>query len=155
MAARILRVVTVATGVLFALAVLLTARHDLLNRQLLDAARRGDCRSIERLLQWAGADVNARDSFGDTALMLAISDRHMEAAMLLLARGADVHARNGKDVTPLHSAVNAGDALVVRTLVARGADVNARDFENSTPLENARERKETEIERILLRAGAR
>jgi len=41
-----------------------------------------------------GADVNAKDITGETALMVAAERGHTEIVKLLIGRGADVNARN-------------------------------------------------------------
>lgn len=62
-----------------------------LNARLIDTAMKGNKAEVERLLD-AGADVNARDNEGWTALMSASLFRHREIAEVLIAHGADVDA---------------------------------------------------------------
>lgn len=50
---------------------------------------------VDELLQH-GAEPNARDSSGNTALHIAIKLGNMDATKILLGRGANVHARNRK-----------------------------------------------------------
>ena len=52
-----------------------------------EAAAQGDLEELARLIE-AGVDVNARDSEGTTALMLAQSGGHSGCAALLRAAGA-------------------------------------------------------------------
>jgi hypothetical protein len=70
------------------------------------AARRGNPRIIEALLD-AGADIEARDSMGDTPLRRAVNCAKIEAAELLLARGADPQSRGSKNLTPALAARSA------------------------------------------------
>ncbi len=77
----------------------------------------------------AGADVNAKDKYGKTALLKASQSGHVEIAELLLAHGADVNAEDNDGSTPLSSifygpSFTACDKQVVKLLVAHGADVN-------------------------------
>jgi hypothetical protein len=70
------------------------------------AALCGEVRSVEVLLE-AGADVNARDSRGDTALhsALELSNAPVRRAQVLdalLRRGAEPNATGAKNETPLH-----------------------------------------------------
>jgi hemoglobin len=67
------------------------------------AARRGSREIAEALLD-CGADIEARDSLGDTPLRRAVNCGQMPAAALLLARGADVNSRGSKGLTPLSAA---------------------------------------------------
>ncbi|MBZ5609276.1 MAG: ankyrin repeat domain-containing protein [Acidobacteriia bacterium] len=79
-----------------------------------------------------GADVNARDSRGDTLLMLAAAYGTPEAVKLLLDAGADVKAKNQFDATALIFGAN--HPQKARMLVEKGADVNARSKQGRTPL---------------------
>lgn len=56
---------------------------------LWEAVGKGNIDAVKRLLA-AGADVNASDEHGMTALART-SDRHVEIAKLLLSAGADVN----------------------------------------------------------------
>ncbi|MBM4326710.1 MAG: hypothetical protein FJ118_06045, partial [Deltaproteobacteria bacterium] len=58
-----------------------------LDEQLISAAQRGDVEQVEYLLG-KGADVNAKDRFGQTALMIAQRKGWKEIAKVLRARGA-------------------------------------------------------------------
>lgn len=90
-----------------------------------DAVMRGDAASV-RLLLKQGADVNAAQTDGMTALHWAASRGDADVASMLLAAGArvDVLTRNG-NYTPLHLAARSGRAPVVKALLAAGADVKA------------------------------
>ena len=111
---------------------------------------------IEHLLD-QGADVNAKDSNGNTPLHLV--SRHLasnpEIAVLLLDRGADVNARNDNGVTPLHwwvGNVRPGRKLaMIELLLDRGAAVNAGSDDGTTPLRSA---SNPEIAALLLDRGA-
>ncbi len=84
---------------------------------LIVAASRADGATVRRMLD-EGADANARDASGMTALMHAAKAGSPEAAEALLARGADPRAR-GKYLgfTPIVFAVKAGSAEVVELLL--------------------------------------
>ena len=70
-----------------------------------------------------GADVNAKDREGRTALMLAASSDTLrpETIKLLLARGADVNAKTPKGETALNFARLRGSTPVTALLVKAGA----------------------------------
>ena len=61
-----------------------------LNKSLLQAAAKGDVGQVRSLLS-NGADVNAKDKFGWTALHFAANHGAQDMANLLIASGADVN----------------------------------------------------------------
>jgi ankyrin repeat protein len=63
------------------------------------AARRGNAEVAEALLD-CGADIEARDSLGDTPLRRSVNCNKAEVAALLLSRGADAHSIGSKGLTP-------------------------------------------------------
>jgi ankyrin repeat protein len=100
-----------------------------------DAAMRGDTDVLRALLS-QGADVNAPQGDGMTALHWAAERGDADAAALLLYAGATVAAvtRIGQ-YTPLHLASRTGSAPVVRALLDAGADVAATTTNSGvTPL---------------------
>jgi uncharacterized protein len=90
-----------------------------------DAAQRGDAEAVRALLR-QGADVNAAQGDGMTALHWAAATGDTSIAALVIQAGANLEAvtRLG-DYTPLHLASRGGHAPVVRTLLGAGADVRA------------------------------
>jgi hemoglobin len=67
------------------------------------AARRGNVEVAAGLLD-CGADIEARDSLGDTPLRRSVNCNKIEVAALLLSRGADRDSRGSKGLTPLTAA---------------------------------------------------
>lgn len=74
-------------------------------------AERGDISNVQRLIL-AGADVNAADNDGATALMSASIDGHHETVKLLLAADANVNASGNNPFTPLSHPGFSRDFLV-------------------------------------------
>jgi uncharacterized protein len=135
------------------------------NAALLSAARAGDVDATEAALQ-AGADANARDGDGITALMHAArGDRpeianptptdHPSVVELLIKRGADVNARTDTGFVALFWAARYGHEEVAKVLIAHRADVNARDREGMTALKWATTNQQTRVVDLLKEAGAR
>ena len=67
------------------------------------AARRGNVEAAEALLD-CGANIEARDSLGETPLRRAVNCGRTAVAALLLERGADLHSRGRTGHTPLSAA---------------------------------------------------
>jgi mono/diheme cytochrome c family protein len=81
------------------------------------AALYGDVEDVRHLLA-QGADPNAQNDAGGTALMYAVEDA--DTTRLLLDRGADANARSGEGRTPLLIAVGrSGSNAVVSLLLER------------------------------------
>ena len=97
---------------------------------LVIAARGGSVPTIDALL--AGrADVNVRNRYGDTPLMIAALNGHLEVMKKLRARGAEI---NGAGWTALIYAATGGHDDAVRYLLAEGADINAPSPNETTAL---------------------
>ena len=82
-----------------------------------------------KLLIEAGADVNAKNNDGMTALIKASSTRYYELIEALIAAGADVNAKNNDGTTALIEALSAGYSCsedIAKLLVEAGADVNIK-----------------------------
>jgi ankyrin repeat protein len=79
-----------------------------------------------------GADVNARDAEGCSALVKAAERDDMEAVRMLAKIGADVNSGNDEGDTAL---LVTGSAEIIRMLVLEyGADVDLRNTDGETPL---------------------
>jgi ankyrin repeat protein len=104
----------------------------------------------------AGADVNAVDSNGYTALQHASAEEGYEDVVaLLLASGANVDFVKGRHTsTPLYYASANGQDVSVDLLLAAGANVDVRDSSRSTPLHRAAGMGHFNVFKKLLIAGA-
>ena len=109
---------------------------------------------ILTLLLNGGADPNAEEADGSTALLKAAYSGNVVAINLLLAAGADPQpSRDG--LTALHYAAIEGHHAAVKALIAGGADVKAEDEGGNTPLRYVLVASEpAKIAHSLLQAGA-
>jgi ankyrin repeat protein len=96
------------------------------NSPIADAAMRGDTDTVKTLLQ-QGADVNAAQGDGMSALHWAAERGDAALVQMLLSGGANTAAvtRIGQ-YTPLHLAARAGSASAVKALLDAGAVTGAR-----------------------------
>ena len=118
---------------------------------LMSAAAAGSMEAMRMLIE-KGADVNATNAFGSTALMWSVSD--LAKTRLLLDSGANVNAASKAGRTALLIAAMGGrSSEIVELLIARGADVKAKDGANFTTLNAATIGNDTETIRILIAAG--
>jgi len=99
---------------------------------------------IAEILLAAGADPNAADDKGMTALIECGWDA--DAALELIKAGANVNAKSKEGFTPM---INAPDAGVVRVLLENGADPNVRGNDGLTALELARKYSEKKKIHVL------
>lgn len=90
-----------------------------------DAVARGDAAAVRALLG-SGASVDARDRYGQTALMLAAHAGQRDLAALLVEHGAALDRTAKFGLTALMLAVVAGHADVARLLARAGADRSLR-----------------------------
>lgn len=93
-------------------------------------------RAIHLLLA-GGAQVNAEDDGGYTALDLAVINNNIEAVKLLLEYKANVNHQNQDRFTPLHSACRYALQEISTLLVAHGADLSIPDGQSRTPVQLA------------------
>jgi ankyrin repeat protein len=124
-----------------------------MTRQWEQAARRGDAPALRSQIG-TGADVDALDRFGQSALMLAALGGHLEAVQVLIAAGADLNvtAKFGLSATML--AVVSGHPAVARALASAGADLGvtgsgAFGFAGKTAAALALDRGFTELAEAL------
>jgi ankyrin repeat protein len=87
----------------------------------------------------AGAEIMARDKYGQTPLHGAASFGTPANIQALVAAGADVMARTKIGRTPLHEAAQFGTPEAIQALLDAGADAKAKNKEGKTPWDLAQE----------------
>lgn len=102
-----------------------------------------------------GADIDARNKYGHTALMLSSIGNGLEIAKLLIASGADLNIKNSiSGETALILAALSNELEVVKLLIGSGADINIQDNKGYTALIDAALFNRLEITKLLIDAGA-
>ena len=114
---------------------------------------------ISKLLIESGADINARNLYEDTPLIVSILKKREGISKLLIESGADIHARNEGGYTPLMLAAQKKQVETVKLLLAYGADVHAVDNLGDSVMSHAKRAigfsKPRKIMKILRDAGAK
>ncbi|KAH8370818.1 hypothetical protein KR093_005100 [Drosophila rubida] len=101
----------------------------------LTAAARHGCVDAVNILMSRGAQIEARNRQGYTALWLAVKEGHWNVVEQLLQRGALVDEPLGQArKTPLMIAAEEGHLELLELLLARGAALEAEDHEGFTAL---------------------
>jgi len=109
---------------------------------------------VMRVLLEAGADVNAANAEGITALHMAAFD--VEKTRVLIEGGAKVEAATQAGETPLIIAADRpGNSAVVALLLAKGAKAGAKTSNSSTALSRAAVNGDVGVMRLLLAHGAK
>lgn len=116
------------------------------------AAKLDSFKSLAELARAPGADLEAVDSSGQTALMMAAIKGHAPSVALLLERGARVDNPDGW--TALHYAASGGHAEVARMLILRGANLDARSANGTTPVMLAARHQHFSAMELLADMGA-
>ena len=118
-----------------------------------EATKEGMVEVIEVLIE-AGADIEAKDKYGDTPLHKAAKFGEVEAIQLFLQASANKDAREINCATPLHLAANYGKPESIGILLDAGAVIEAVDIAGCTPLHIAVVNKHVKVLMTLLKAGA-
>ena len=90
-----------------------------------NAIKSGDAQIVRDLLE-RGIDVDTRDRYGQTALMLAAHAGHREVVETLIAHRANLNFTAKFGLSALMLALVAGHAEVARLLAKAGADLSLR-----------------------------
>jgi ankyrin repeat protein len=123
-------------------------------RSVADAMEQRDTVGVRKLLE-AGADVNAAQVDGTTALHWAAYHEDAVAVALLLRAGANGNAVNRYGVPPLTQACRNGNAAIVKLLLEAGADANTTLKGGETALMLAARAGSLEAVKALLERGAK
>jgi ankyrin repeat protein len=122
-------------------------------KSVVDAAEQRDGEGVRALLN-SGADVNAAQVDGTTALHWAAYNGDAELVGALIKAGAKISATNLYGASPLTEACTRGDAPVVKLLLEAGADANSKLKGGETALMLAARAGSLDSVKALLERGA-
>ncbi len=147
----------------------------------LDYAAMFNSLEIAQLLIEKGANIEAKDAYGSTALMYAARENAIDVAKLLIENGADINAKGSDGKTVLMHAKSSVDVAkllinrgvkddlthvlfetawesssdVVKLLLDNGASVNARNADGYTVLMKVAAGNSIDVAKVLLKKGAK
>lgn len=116
------------------------------------AAKQNDAVRVSQLLA-EGAQIDARDASGATALLTATHANAVEAAKVLIEAGSDVNAKDNINDSPYLYAGARGHLDILRMTLAHGADLKSTNRYGGTALIPAAERGHVETVGALIEAG--
>ena len=126
-----------------------TAAQEVNGEKLLKAARTGDIKTLQELLDQK-TDVNFKNRYGQTALGFAVDANSLAAVTLLLDRGADPNVKDSfYNSTVLGWAIYKKNTAIISALINHGA--NIKDEED---VMGAVYMGLTEIVKLMLDKGA-
>lgn len=111
--------------------------------------------TLAQLLIENGADINAQDDNGNTALMYALANKaDTNFITALLAQNADTNLANNDNITPLWLALrNKVPMETFKKLIEYGADVNHKNKKGETMFWEALRNNDEQTAIALLRGG--
>ncbi|KFA61316.1 hypothetical protein S40285_05975 [Stachybotrys chlorohalonatus IBT 40285] len=115
-----------------------------------------DSEAVLKLLLQKDADVNAKNSAGQTALHFVASKKNLDVARLLInaTPPASTRVRDRRGQYPIHRAAAVGSVPMVQLLLKNRSPLNATDNEGYTPLHHAIAEGHGDTAVVLLKEGA-
>lgn len=110
--------------------------------------------AVMRVLLSGGADINAQNAAGRTALHEAIANDFPQMVKFLIDKKANLALRDAKGYAPLEFAVLNERLEIIKVIAKHDKDLNRLDKYGSTMLHSAVMNNKMPIARILVEAGA-
>ena len=121
---------------------------------LMIASGHGHITTLQTLLQHPEIDINLKDVRQNTALTIAIFNRHLSIIVILLDKHISINISDTDGWTPLMYACQHGTPEIVSLLISHDASLNARNNSYQTPLMIACTHGNTDIAKVLFENGA-
>lgn len=121
----------------------------IVEQQLVSAATEGDIETVLELLE-GGADINATNNQGVTAVMAATQKNNIDTVKILIEQGADIDIRNNNMDNVLLYAGAEGLLEIVKLAIQAGADTTITNRFGGTALIPASDRGHVDIVKELL-----
>jgi ankyrin repeat protein len=114
-----------------------------------DHVERGNCGVVEALIRGNPGLSQHRDMFGNPLLLLAVCERRLEMARLLLKLGCEVNTADAHGATALHHAVDVESVEIISLLLANGASARITDENGDVPMDWAEPSRREHFQRII------
>lgn len=122
----------------------------MMNDNLLNLAENKNNPELIKSVIQAGAEINAQDENGLSALHIATQNLNNDVVDILIELGADLNAQDSQGNTALHYAVMIKNKQAAEALVAVGANPNVKNLDNKTALKIAQKRNDHKMLKSLL-----
>jgi ankyrin repeat protein len=99
------------------------------NDKLLEYSRNGNLKGVKGCLK-NGAEVNCKDYYNKTPLLLSSLSGHLEIVKTLIENGAEVNCKGNYGWTPLTLSSFHGHLKIIKVLIENGADWNIKNMYN-------------------------
>ncbi|WP_249315854.1 ankyrin repeat domain-containing protein [Bacillus sp. FJAT-49711] len=120
-----------------------------MNQQFISSAEKGDTENVLKLLE-DGANINATDDLGRTAVLAATYNNNVDTVKALIQKGADINIRDNKLNNVILYAGAEGLLEIVKLAIDAGADTKLTNRFGGTALIPASERGHVEVVNELL-----
>jgi ankyrin repeat protein len=120
-----------------------------MEQQLISAAAEGDTKTVLELLE-GGANINAQNNQGVTAVMAATQKNNVDTVKALIEQGADINIQNNNKDNVLLYAGAEGLLEIVKLAIQAGADTTITNRFGGTALIPASDRGHVDIVEELL-----
>lgn len=119
---------------------------------LINSSRNGDFQKVKQMVA-EGGNLNDRDHYGSTPLMVAAGGGHKDIVTFLLQKGADVNSKDKYGFSAIFCSMNNDHVSSVELLIKHGASLDTRANNGSTPLMYAAYKGASKTVDFLLKKG--
>ena len=120
---------------------------------IFNAIKTGDIKAVASYIK-SGGDLNVRNFYQMTPLIVAAEERQAELVKLLIPK-SDINAKDKIGQTALILATGRNDAAIVKLLIDAKADLNVKYISGLTAYQTAVENGLNEVAQLLKKAGAK
>jgi len=102
-----------------------------------------------------GLDLDQKDKFYKTPLMMACLEGNLQMARYLVSHGANVNEMDSFKWTALHFACHSGQKDLVELLINNGAQMDTQSINGGTPIMRAIESSKCDVVQFMIDNGAK